>query len=167
VSRRVVKNALLDGVGGAPSKLCTYHEHPHPGLCHYLHEVDPTDNVAAQPMHACGHPLDDKLDENAKPTGEKRTPHAACRRCHRANKKKLKALGSAAWGKGRLPEGARFELIYSESEKKTRWSGKLIVPMKDGPRAFVDSSDTVMWLMIKLDHLYRVEAGDYVVKEQV
>lgn len=29
----------------APSKLCTYREHPHPGPCHYQRETDPTDKV--------------------------------------------------------------------------------------------------------------------------
>lgn len=121
--------------------------------------------ATTQLTHACGHPLDDKLDENARPTGAKLPPLAVCRRCHRANKKKLRALGSPAWGRGRLPEGARFELVYSsEGDKKTRWCGKLIVPTKDGPRTFVDNSDTVMWLMVKLDHLYRAEVGDFVAK---
>lgn len=123
--------------------------------------------ATAQLTHACGHPLDDKLDEHGKPTGEKLPPHAVCRRCHRANKKKLRALASSSWGRGRLPEGSRFELIYSEGDKKTRWSGKLIVPTKDGPRTYVDNSDTVMWLMVKLDHLYRAEVGDYVLKAKI
>lgn len=123
------------------------------------------DGVSTQQTHACGHPLDANLDAQGKPTGEMRTPDATCRRCHNANKKKLRKLGSAAWGKGRLPKGARFELIYSEGETKTRWCGKLVVPTKDGLRTFVDSSDTVMWLMIKLDHLYRAEVGDFVKEE--
>ena len=36
---------MNNSINGAPSKLCTYREHPHPGSCHYLPEVDPTDKV--------------------------------------------------------------------------------------------------------------------------
>ena len=120
----------------------------------------------AQPTHACGHPLDDKLDASAKPTGEKRTPLAPCRACHRASKKKRGDLRRATWGRGRLPDGAHFDLTYSERAGKLTWCGTLTVQTPSGPRKFVEHAEAVMTLLIKLDQLYRIEVGDFVVEKQ-
>lgn len=123
-------------------------------------------NVPSQLTHACGHPLDDKLDARAKPTGEKRPSQAPCRACHRASKKKRGELRRATWGRGRLPDGARFELTYSEKAGKLTWCGTLTVQTPSGPRKFVEHAEAVMTLLIKLDQLYRIEVGDFDVEKK-
>jgi hypothetical protein len=42
---RQLPRSMNNPINSVPSTLCTYREHPHPGPCHCLPDVDPTDKV--------------------------------------------------------------------------------------------------------------------------
>jgi hypothetical protein len=120
---------------------------------------------------SCGHPekfglFEDRLDKYRQGRRKKVTgrPCAACRERRRLELEaeaqarqaaKQQRTSEAARspkapaGKGRLPDGSRFEVIYDAA--RTQWSGTLTVQEK----AFTSSAGSLFKLLNKLDRLYR------------
>jgi len=144
---------------------------------HYRKGTPPPPIVAYEDVvAACGHPekfglFEDRLDRYRKDRRKKVTDRA-CRACRekkrleleeeqrqRQAEKQQRAAAAAAsratatkkpeFHADRLPDGAKFEVVYSAAEEK--WNGTLTV----GAQAFSGSAGALFTLLNRLDRRYR------------